>query len=101
MSKKKNTAIEMVNTLKAAGWKVSVRHYRTLSYAPTTYFGMDEIKKFGLQDVLSHFGGKTIATVSSDDDTFVVESKCSNKDRFIRRVGTNIVLARAIKEAGI
>ena len=98
-----NGNLELVQRLQEKGYLVHVRHYRRMENSES-YFDMNTIKVAGLQDYIDAYGGITKCELfvenENGDRTLVLEvdSKCNPKDRFVRRIGAHIALARALKE---
>lgn len=89
---------ELVNKIHEYGYKINVRHYRKLD-GGVMYLDMNTIKVEELQDLIDPFGGYTECTVFWDEKpVFTVTAKCSPKDRFNRKIGAHIALARAYKK---
>ena len=90
---------KLVKEIQELGYKVHVRHYRRMQDSET-YFDMNTIKQAGLQDAIDAYGGYTECTVfwEGDNPCFTVVAKCSPKDRFQKKLGAHIALARAYKK---
>jgi hypothetical protein len=89
---------KLVKEIQALGYKVHVRHYRRMMDSESC-FDMNTIKQAGLQDWIDAYGGYSECTVfwEGDNPCFTVTAKCSSKDRFNKKLGAHIALARALK----
>lgn len=83
---------ELVNELQKFG-KVKVRHYRHIQYT-NSLVSMYEIRGLREQEVILPYGGKTEASIEIGDYKFTATAHCSTKDKFQRKVGTNLALTR-------
>lgn len=90
---------KLVKEIQALGYKVHVRHYRRMMDSESC-FDMNTIKQAGLQDWIDAYGGYSECTVfwEGDNPCFTVTAKCSPKDRFNKKLGAHIALARALKK---
>lgn len=94
--------METVESLRAAGWRVGVRHTRVVAYPELTivqYLPQRTIREEGISDLVSCHGGKTEVTVTppGEEAGFKGEAKCSFLDNYDKRIGRTIALGRALK----
>jgi hypothetical protein len=80
-----------IKQLRQSGYKVRVMHTRDYILDHTL---------FGLKRFLNPKGGSTRIELTSPDKKYDVfgEAKCSEKDRFNRKLGNEIALNRAINK---
>jgi len=104
--KKKLSNKEILDGFQERGFCVSLRHKRRIQWTED-YMDMFTIKENELQDMIDPYGGITEAWVYKvvpygeegieRVTYFTALAKCNPKDRFNRKIGGHIALARAFE----
>lgn len=92
-----------VKALRQSGFKVRVGHKRWIrtfgSVTGHAYWTFDWTSKVAIdKDLMYPYGGETHMSLMSDAEQVDVVIKCSRADRFVRKVGLQMALGRALPE---
>lgn len=86
---------EILEMFKNEGFQTRIVHLREVPGYGLTRLG--DIRLYNLQKNIRSNGGLTECHVRIDDTTEIVtRAKCNPKDRYDRKLGTNIALTRAL-----
>lgn len=90
-----------VQAVKNMGFKLYIRHERNVrDEINPIYASLSEIRQHNLQDLIKPRGGTTIAEIIDPETEIVIvqRSECSLKDTYVRSVGINYALRRALRD---
>lgn len=101
--------MNLIHNIKNLGYKVRIRHYRTLIGKNGSVMGLTRYQRKNReckQDIfdrgfqIGQFGGQTVAELTMPDGSMSVgEARVFHKDNYNYRLGTAIAVGRALKNS--
>lgn len=94
--------METIKSLRQKGYKIRINHSRIVKYEDGVeeLVSLYDIRKNKWQNLIQPLGGMTKINLITPDgrNNFEIETKCSLKDHFARKIGNAIAIGRLMKK---